>query len=116
MIEINKWYIIIAAAAFIAAIIFINQDFIFQPGAYNTGCCTWEGNKTCGFDCPPWNGICTEEIKDQCCEPVRVCSGQVVDDPWECYIKYCWDEKMCLPEYDVATAKYKCVCTTEEQL
>ena len=54
--------------------------------------------------CPSWNGVCTNQIENVCCEDcmdVRMCAGQVVSDPMECLTKYCSAEgHFCEPVWD----------------
>ena len=51
-----------------------------------------------GLNCPAWNGQCTDQIKDICCENVRLCTGQIVENPLECFTYYCWaDDECCYP-------------------
>jgi len=65
-----------------------------------------------------WDGECTDEIEDECCDyvSIRWCQGEV-DNPTDCLDKYCMNEgKTCDAIYDVAGV-WKCTCVdTNDQL
>ena len=107
-----KHMIVIIIVALVIAWLAENKT---MDWVYDLGCCSIN-DYNC-TDCSGWDGICTQEIKDECCEPVRVCAGQLVDDPLDCYDDYCWNVgEKCVPEYDVATTKYKCTCMTVSEM
>ena len=98
------WKLIIGVFA-VSAIITVVGINMTIPVAYEIGACTF--NKfSCDYDI-----VCTDEIIDECCTPIRVCAGQLVDDPLDCYDDYCYEVgHKCIPEYDVAASKYACTC------
>jgi hypothetical protein len=72
----------------------------FISCTFNTHCC----------DCDTWDGVCTQEITDLCCSPVRVCEGFTTTNPSECYDRYCWDDGYdCIPGEPV-DGVYPCKC------
>lgn len=104
----KKWWLLIVIMVMIATWLLIN---LVNQSIYDIGACTINSFNCTTPECPEWNGVCTQEIKDECCESVRVCDGQLVDDYTDCLDKYCWESgKECEPVYDVATTKYKCTC------
>ena len=78
---------------------------------YKIGACTFNENRTCGYDCPDWNGECTAAVTDACCRDVRECSG-TTDNPNDCYAKYCWaEDSMCAPIYQL-NGLFACQCSS----
>ncbi len=74
-----------------------------------------------GFSCklnkhsceaPAWDGNCTQEIIDECCEEVpeiRYCGG-TTSDPMECYTQYCDSpDEDCVPGQRIDMT-YECQC------
>lgn len=81
---------------------------------YTFGACTINKHHCAGIVnttvIKEWDGICTDEITDACCEPVRTCGG-TTDDPYACYDDYCWNEgEKCGAEYNVVTSGWTCKC------
>lgn len=107
--ELDKYYMLMLIVGIILAGVLIN--FTIQP-VYDIGCCTFNGERSCDGDCE-WDGECTQEMEDECCQEIRYCSGQMVDDPLTCYDKYCVNSGYtCQPEYQIETTNYKCTCKT----
>lgn len=96
-------------------ILFLANNFTTQ-GVYDVVSCTWnqhECNITADCECEyEWDGICTNEIKDECCIDIDMCNGQVVENPYECYHYYCTDpNKFCDATYDQEQGgQYVCGC------
>jgi len=111
-----------------ALALFLSNNFTPFYGAFS---CTFNV-----FDCPhnatiideteecSWNKYdcsCTNDIRDECCEDVpdipnvRECEGQV-EDPMQCYDKYCWDnDEHCVADQGEYQGDgyyvYNCVCS-----
>jgi hypothetical protein len=116
----RNWFYVLVGALILFALI----NFTL-PWVYKTGCCTYNGNRSCGTNCSGgggsggaggmvWSGECTREINDKCCgEPtfdVRMCNGQTVNDPRDCYSLYCMKEgTYCGATYGI-TGQYRCTC------
>ena len=95
----------------IALITWLAINMTIQP-IYDLGACTINKFNCTAPEVPGWDGICTQEIKDDCCDPVRVCGG-ITTNPNDCYTQYCWEEgKMCVPVYREGTGDYECKCTS----
>lgn len=111
--EFNKFIIAAFVAGLLIELLLINQDFVGQPAFYNVGACTFQGNKTCGSDIT-WDGICTPEIEDECCTPIRQCEGFITEDPYSCETRYCYENgKKCVAEYQIE-GNYECKCVTAQ--
>lgn len=103
------------------AILFLLNNFTTQ-GVYNVVSCTWNENECNGTTDPGstigWDGECTQEIEDECCDymDVRMCGGQDVgQEPWLCETYYCEEaDHACRPDshYDDQTGEYwyECEC------
>lgn len=99
------WLWLILSFLFGALVLYLVNNFTVEP-AYEVISCT---NNQFSCDMPAWNGVCTQEIEDECCEEIRVCSG-TVEDPYDCLDKYCYEEgEKCLP-FDRIDQKYDCRC------
>ena len=85
----------------IIAVVGINMTI--KP-AYDFGACTFNQ-----FDCEPGDIVCTDEIEDECCDPIRMCAG-TTDTAASCYTKYCTADEQCVPVYSVANDNYECKC------
>jgi hypothetical protein len=113
-----------------AGIVLMFLAVVFIGPVFQQTCCKSAknlGNQTCDDSCNggggsgggsgTWNGVCTREIIDECCdEPtftVRMCAGQIVTDPRECYDLYCEiDGQKCTPFEQITTIGYKCGCSS----
>lgn len=121
----KNWFKV--AMGFILCFALINFTL---PWVYKTGCCTYNGNRSCDTNCSgggggdsgggvqqTWDGECTREITDECCGDsfdVRMCGGQKVSRPEECYQYYCkTDGYYCGATYGI-TGQYVCGCTSVE--
>jgi hypothetical protein len=111
----KNWMWILAGGVIVFALI----NFTL-PWVYHTGCCTYNGNRTCQScttvttqPCPSWNGVCTDAISNQCCTSIDYCEGQIVTNPYECLHYYCSDSGQCCvptPHNNVAWLEYQCGC------
>ena len=104
--DIN-WKLIIGMIVVGMIISLVGINMTIQP-AYDLGACTFNS-----FDCglPSWDGVCTQDVKDDCCIPVRMCTGST-STPEDCYTKYCTANEMCVPVFNVANDNYDCECKT----
>lgn len=102
MVDIRIAIVVFIVAA-LATWLIINLD---GQVTYDLGCCTINGGKTCGIEC-------TADVVNECCEDcidVRLCSGQLVQNPEECFTKYCIQEQACKPVFNIALDGYTCTC------
>jgi len=98
--------VLIALLVFFMLNNFINA--VYQPMS------CWINQFDCPYECDPWDGNCTAEIEDACCEDcidVRMCEGVSFDEPFACEDRYCTTQgKKCFGEYNIATVKFDCKC------
>lgn len=84
------------------------------PILYGLGCCTWNQHE-CTDKLGKWEGNCTQEIVDECCEDcveIRYCDGQTVSNPYKCYDYYCPEiGVICKPIQHIALDTFTCTCT-----
>lgn len=97
-------------------ILFLLNNFT-TAGVYEVVSCTFNQhscyfNESCPDcpDCEDWNGDCTQEIKNDCCDPVRVCSGQFVQNYYDCFDLYCWTDNYKCEPVEQIQGGYKCTC------
>jgi len=101
----NPYYYYLAYFAAGVVALFIISNFVSQD-VYEIDSCTY--NK---FACTGWDGVCTDEIIEDCCEETDMCNGQAVSNPYECYHFYCDNSaKFCDAQWNVADDDYTCVC------
>lgn len=107
--EMSNTRIILITFIVSAIVVVLAINMTIQP-VYDIGACTFN-QYSCEFETPDWDGVCTTEMEDECCEDIRLCSGQLVDDPLDCYDKYCWTSgESCYPEFQIDAGNYKCTC------
>lgn len=116
------WYILGSVVlGILLAVLLINK---MPPNAsdnwfYETGACTWNGNRTCpGFIQGGWDGVCTDEIGDECCTSIRECEG-TTSNPFSCLDKYCYEAgNKCTAtltdDSDLQNLIYTCECIDVE--
>ncbi len=85
--------------------LFVVNNFNGEP-VYDFVSCTYNKHSC---EAPAWDGICTDEIEDECCTEIRVCSG-IVSNPTDCLDKYCYEDgKRCEGIY-TTQGLYECKC------
>lgn len=104
---------IVVGLVFIGLLIgFVLNNWTLEP-IYEFASCSYNIH-SCEY--PDWSGICTSEITDKCCMDVRMCGGQITDDPMYCLSRYCTNEDYyCKPVYQDSVQgvdSYKCTCTS----
>lgn len=113
--EINKWHIVILAAGMLILFLLNNWTplYGFISCTFNVFDCPDAG---CGFD-----GNCTsqlaEQVKDECCMEVDLCSGYTTQNPSECYHRYCTNPgQMCVPVQvgETQELNYECKCQSTQ--
>lgn len=105
----------IGAFAFFSGILilFLANNFT-TPGIYEAVSCTFN-HHSCNdtidvCDVPGWDGQCTSEIKNECCDPIRMCAGQIVDNYEDCLDQYCYEEDKYCDAIIQIQGGYKCTC------
>lgn len=86
------------------AFLFLLNNFSTE-GIYKFVSCTYNQHE-CDNAC--WDGVCTDEIIDECCVDIRYCEGGV-DAEWECLDRYCVEEgKTCVAQFNID--RLECGC------